>query len=1012
MRHMRSEYRRFARFALPLIAVMLVAPQIAAAQQQSAPTTAQPRPAPPAPQPAPAAPTTAPAPAAKPWLYERSDIPPDTNWRFGTLANGLRYATRANGVPPGQVSVRVAIDAGSLMEQDGERGFAHFIEHLSFRGSTHVPDGEAKRIWQRLGASFGSDTNAQTTPTQTIYKLDLPRATPESLDESLKMLAGMMSGPTFTKSTVDTERAVVLAENRESQGAQRRAFEVQQGLFFAGQPLANRMPIGTIETLRGATAESLRAFHDRWYRPGNAVIAIAGDGDPAIFAQMIEKHFSAWQPKGPNPPEPNFGDPDPNQPVSRVLVEPSLPPLLTLATLRPWRFKDDTIVYNQGKMLDQLAMMIINRRLETRARAGGSYIAAQVSFDDVARSANATTIFVQPIGEDWKTALTDVRTVIAQAKEVAPSQAEIEREWQELDEALNVQVQTSRTEAAAKQAEDILQAVNIRETTASPQVILDIFRGMKGQATPQRMLEGTRRLFTGTADRALMVTPKDIPNGGADLAAAMKTEIKVDAAEVRKDQAPIGFDRVPSIGGTPATVVTRQPLSLLNMETVELSNGVRLVLFPNNAEANKIMVNVRFGGGVRSLSPKKQTPHWAGEAVLYASGIGDLGADELDRLTSARRIGIQFETEEDAFELKSVTRAADLEDQLHLMAAQLSFPKWDEAPIKRLRAAMLAGYEAQSANASAVMNRELPSLLKSGDPRWTTPDRKDIETLNGKAFRRHFEPLLKEGPIEILLFGDFDAETAIAAAEKTFGALAKRKPVTGPGAPAVFPAHNAKPELRYHNGPADQAAAAIAWPTGGGIAGIAESRRLEVLSQIFSDRLFDRFRQEQGASYSPFVSTSWPVGMDTGGYIFAMSQIEPDQVAAFYRMVNEIAVELSTKPVTADELERAVGPMQQYVARASSGNTFWIEQLGGVSTDPRRAAALRQLPQDLASITPELLQATAAKYLLPGKSFSLTVLPKPGAPATEAPAVPATGGLPVPMPQTGTPQQQPQQPQQ
>ena len=392
MPHMRSEYRRFARFALPLIAVMLVAPQIAAAQQQRSTPAApspQPRPAPTPAAPVPTAAPATPAPAATPWLYERSDIPPDTNWRFGKLANGLRYATRANGVPPGQVSVRVAIDAGSLMEQDSERGFAHFIEHLSFRGSTHVPDGEAKRIWQRLGASFGSDTNAQTTPTQTIYKLDLPRATPESLDESLKMIAGMMSGPTFTKSTVDTERAVVLAENRESQGSQRRAFEAQQSLFFAGQPLANRMPIGTVETLRGATAESLRAFHDRWYRPSNAVIAIAGDGDPAIFAQMIQKHFSAWQPKGPNPPEPNFGDPDPNQPVSRVLIDPSLPPLLTLATLRPWRFKDDTIVYNQGKMLDQLALMIINRRLETRARAGGSYIAAQVSFDDVARSAGA-----------------------------------------------------------------------------------------------------------------------------------------------------------------------------------------------------------------------------------------------------------------------------------------------------------------------------------------------------------------------------------------------------------------------------------------------------------------------------------------------------------------------------------------------------------------------------------------------------------------------------------------------
>ena len=85
-----------------------------------------------------------------PWLFKGSDIPPDPAWNFGALPNGLRYAIRRNGVPPGQVAVRVRIDAGSLNETDDERGFAHLIEHLSFRGSKYVPDGEAKRVWQRF----------------------------------------------------------------------------------------------------------------------------------------------------------------------------------------------------------------------------------------------------------------------------------------------------------------------------------------------------------------------------------------------------------------------------------------------------------------------------------------------------------------------------------------------------------------------------------------------------------------------------------------------------------------------------------------------------------------------------------------------------------------------------------------------------------------------------------------------------------------------------------------------
>ncbi|MFZ1742684.1 MAG: insulinase family protein, partial [Pontixanthobacter sp.] len=127
-----------------------------------------------------------------PWIYEGSDVPRDEEWLFGAMDNGVRYATRENGVPPGQVSIRIRIDAGSLNETDEERGFAHLLEHLSFRESKYLKQGAAIPTWQRLGASFGSDTNAETSPTHTVYKLDLPNASPEALEESFKLLSGMM----------------------------------------------------------------------------------------------------------------------------------------------------------------------------------------------------------------------------------------------------------------------------------------------------------------------------------------------------------------------------------------------------------------------------------------------------------------------------------------------------------------------------------------------------------------------------------------------------------------------------------------------------------------------------------------------------------------------------------------------------------------------------------------------------------------------------------------------------
>ncbi|WP_426957636.1 insulinase family protein, partial [Bacillus velezensis] len=83
-------------------------------------------------------------------------------------------------------------------------------------------------------------------------------------------------------SAVNAERAVVLAERREGDGPQMRISDISRLHFFAGQPLADHAPIGTVATLNAATAAKMTAFHQRWYRPENAVIAIAGDIDPAL----------------------------------------------------------------------------------------------------------------------------------------------------------------------------------------------------------------------------------------------------------------------------------------------------------------------------------------------------------------------------------------------------------------------------------------------------------------------------------------------------------------------------------------------------------------------------------------------------------------------------------------------------------------------------------------------------------------------------------------------------------
>ncbi|MFC0204325.1 M16 family metallopeptidase [Novosphingobium soli] len=922
--------------------------------------------------------------AQDPWLYRGSDIPRDPEWHFGELKNGLKYAVRKNGVPPGQVSIRIRVDAGSLYETDAERGYAHLLEHMLFRQSKYLAEGTAIAAFQRLGATFGSDTNAVTSTTQTVFKLDLPNATPASLDETFKLLSGMVAAPTLSASNLKQDLPIVLAEMRERGGASKRVQDAMQKVLYAGQPLANREPIGTVESLTAATPASVRAFYSRWYRPDNVAVIVAGDVDPAMLESYVQKWFADWTAKGKKANAPSFGEPqapagaDPANPVgeTRVLVEPDLPPSLMYAVLRPWRQVTDNIAYNQGLMTDALAQAIINRRLESKARAGGSFLSASVNQDDVSRSADATFVSVTPLGEDWEAALRDVRGVIADALTRAPTQAEIDREVAEMEVAFQVPVEQQRILPGSKIADDLVNALDIRETVAAPNDVLRIFQESKPLFTPDAVLRHTRQLFTGTVTRALFTVQKPDVATDRELQLALAEPVKADAS-VRRALAPVSFDTLPAIGA-PQKATSDAPTGLLEIEQLTFANGVKVLLWPVAEEPGRVMVKTRFGGGYRSIDPKDAAYITLGQYALVGSGLATLGQDDLDRISTGRKMGFNFEVQDAAFELSAETRPQDLADQLYLFAAKLDLPRWDVNPFLRAKAAAKIQYATFATSPQGVLNRDLQYYQRGQDARFGTPTPEQIEATTPEGFKRVWSKTLTQGPVEVQIFGDFDKTAAIAALEKTFGALKARAPAPSSAALAKIevPRPSDKPITLVHHGDPDQAAAVISWPTGGGTMGIRESRQLEILTQLFTNRLMNAVREKLGVSYAPYVYSTWPVDLSAGGSITAMAQLDPKSVPVFFQTADEIAQDLIANPPSADELALVTEPLRQQVTRAASSTSFFMSQLEGATSDPSRIGTVRTVLSDYTVTTPQAMQALAARYLGRDNSWRLEVMPE------------------------------------
>lgn len=967
--HLRSRASRFSALVLSVLS-LVVAPALEAATapvRQAAATIAAPKPN-----------------TSVPWLYRGSDIPIDKEWIFGELPNGVRYAVRKNRVPPGQVSIRVRMDVGSLYEAPSEMGYSHLLEHMVFRQSKYLGDGEAISTFQRLGATFGSDTNALTGPISTTFKLDLPDVNDGKVDEALKLISGMVTAPSLSEANVRTDVPIVLAEKRERGGTAERVFEQTQKTLFAGQKLGSRPVIGTEAALTGASQASVRAFHQRWYRPENCVIVAVGDIDPAKLEASIKAWFGGWKGTGPRTPEPRFGDPlvpgggkgpAPVGDVS-VIVEPSLPRQITYAVLRPWRPVRDTVVYNQGIMIDSLAQAIINRRLEARARAGGSFLVAQVAKEKVSRSADATFVSITPLGPDWKTALGDTRAVIADAMARPPSQAEIDREVKEFAVAFESSVEQRRLQPGARLADDMVTALDIRETIASPETVQSIFRQSIPLFTPAKVLAHTRAIFRGTVTRAVYVTPAAGEATAQTLKLALAAPI-VANGNSRLDAKPIDFAGLPPIG-TPQQPAAVKNTGLLDIEQLDFANGVKVLLWPTEDEPGRVTLNVRFGAGWRAFNAQTAPYAALGNLALVGSGEGKLGQEEIDKIMTGRKMGFDFKIEDSTFVFAANTRAADLSDQLYLFAAKFADPRWDPNPVLRAQSASKLTYGSYAASPQGVLERDLNFFERGKDPVFRTPTPQDIEATTPAGFRQVWEPILKQGPIEIHLFGDFKRDDAVAALAKTFGALPARGALPAGTAPATGKtlAASLDPVVLHHSGDKDQAAAIIAWPTSGGAANVRESRQLEILTQILQNRVLNKLRETLGQSYSPQAVNDWPIDLDGGGKIMVIAQLRPETVPAFFAAADAIAADLVAKPVSADELGLVTEPLKQQLSRAGTSSAFFMYLMEGATADPARFGTVRTVMNDFTVTTPEAMQALAKKYLNRGASWRLAVLPQ------------------------------------
>ncbi|MET1754504.1 insulinase family protein [Novosphingobium sp. RD2P27] len=917
--------------------------------------------------------------SAAQWAFEPNDIPVDPAFRFGRLASGVRYIIRRNATPAGTALVRMDVAVGSLDEREHERGYAHFIEHMAFNGSTRVAEGEMVRLLERYGLAFGADTNASTSFDRTLYKLDLPTNDPQLLEIALLLMRETASELTIEQAAVERERGVILSEMRDRNTWQLRDTIANTQFFYPGSRFAQRFPIGTAKTLNAATAAKLRAFYKRTYVPQNVTLVVVGDFDPDLVEATIRAHFGRWRARKPKS-QPDAGpirtrDRD----RTAIYLDPAVSERVTIARNGPWLDEPDTVLQRQEDLLRQIGYAIVNRRLQRLSRqADPPFRGAGFGTGDVFESARSTRLIVDTVDRKWR------RGLIAAAREYRRAlvhgfdPSEVAEQVANIRTSLESAASSAETRSNAALTAAALALISDRVVPSTPADALARFRDFAPQITPEAVLAAMKREAVAITDPLIRFRGRHDPAGGvkairAAWAEAMKAEVAMASST---DLAGFAY----SDFGPAGVVISDQREPIMGVRQVRFANGIMLNLKRTDIEKDRVRVSLSLDGGNRLDTLVNPL---ATEMIPFLSegGLGQHSADELQTILAGRNVSGRLRTGGETFDARATTTPRDLELQLQLWTAFIMDPGYRAEGEVQYRHNMNNYFEQLRATPITALRAELGGILSDGDPRFTQQDVKAYRGLTFGKLKRDISDRLTHGAIEIGVVGDFDEDEAIALVAATFGALPPREPAfrdSSEQPPRTFTSDRQRRIVR-HTGPADQALLRVVWPTRDDTDPV-EALQLQLLERVMRIELTESLRETLGKAYSPSaasaLSRTWP----QYGTFNVSASLDVQDVLAARAAIRQTVVGLRSDPVDNDVLQRARQPLLEALQNALKSNDGWLSLVDRAQSESDRIERFARAKERLTAIEPKDLQAAALRYLDPDQGLEVLALPEGATP--------------------------------
>jgi zinc protease len=645
-------------------------------------------------------------------------VPVDPRITIGTLPNGLRYYIRANRAPRNRAELRLVVGAGSVLEDDDQRGLAHMVEHMAFNGSKNFPGQRIVAFMQAIGMRFGAHVNAHTGFDETVFQLQIPTEDPAVIDRSFLVLEDWAQNVTFDSGEIDKERGVVLEEWRLGLGPDARLRDAQLPAVLKGSRYAERLPIGTPEILRTFRPEALKKFYTDWYRPDLMAVIAVGDFDPAAIERLIKAHFTPIPARLDPRPKPVFGVPGHPGTLYTVATDPEANTTLVNVT-RTMPARDQTTIgaYRQSLVERLFAGMLSDRFDELANSSMPPFLAAQTDRSLFIGPSEATSLIALVPENGIERGLTAMFTEAERVKRFGFTASELERQKANmrlfLERASIEEATWESGRLADEYARNFLQKEPIPgigyEYALHQRFVPEITIAEVNALANDWMPDGNRVVSVSAPRKQGVTMPSD-----AQLSAAMdaggKAALKayVDTASTQPLLSPLP---------APGSVVKTTAKAELGITEWELSNGARVVLRPTTFKQDEILFRAVSAGGTSLASDADFIAAETAAAVIGRGGLGQLSENALERALAGKNAFVEPQITDTAEGLRGGATRRDLETMFQLIYLTFTQPRADADAFKTLTAQWATTLANRQAVPDTVFSDTIEEALTQGHPR-------------------------------------------------------------------------------------------------------------------------------------------------------------------------------------------------------------------------------------------------------------------------------------------------------